>query len=85
MAVSSEKIRPGTLKKPRVHFIFAGTPPPSTGTMGTDRSPSPPYNAGPPDKSRENSMGRTSMYDYGDSEESEGEESEVAEIHEEPR
>lgn len=53
--------------------------------MGTDRSPSPPYNAGPPDKSRENSMGRTSMYDYGDSEESEGEESEVAEIHEEPR
>lgn len=30
-------------------------------------------------------MGRTSMYDYGDSEESNEEESEVEEIHEEPR
>ncbi|PIK41199.1 hypothetical protein BSL78_21951 [Apostichopus japonicus] len=52
---------------------------------GNRSKPLPPYNAGPPDKSRENSMGRTSMYDYGDSEESEGEESEVEEIHEEPR
>ncbi|KAJ8042217.1 Centrosomal protein of 89 kDa [Holothuria leucospilota] len=59
-----------------------GTPPPNTGTLATERGPSP--EEAPAENSLNNSMARMSMYDYGDSDDSDSEESEV-DVPEEPR